>query len=88
MTTQQKNRTLSGEYFELYKILPTYNFNFLHLTGIKYNQKASIFFKECLNNRISIENIEFKNQISKKIDYKNLMSKSPQYQERIKKENN
>ena len=43
------------------------DYNFMHLTGIKYTKGASKFFEDCINNRLSEKNIEIKNPIFTKL---------------------
>ena len=37
------------------------DYNFLHLTGLKYTKGASAFYNDCINSKISPDNIEIKN---------------------------
>lgn len=39
-----------------------YNSYFMHLTGVKYYKNATIFFQDCLNNKLSQKNIKLKNK--------------------------
>ena len=43
------------------------DYNFMHLTGIKYIKGASEFFKDCIRNKISENNIEIKNPVFTKL---------------------
>ena len=38
------------------------DWNFLHLTGLRYYKNATDFFQDCLNNKLSQENIKIKNK--------------------------
>ena len=43
------------------------DYNFLHLTGIKYNKNAVKFFGDCLNHKLSPNNIQIKSLVFTKL---------------------
>ena len=41
--------------------------SFLHLTGLKFNGSANVFFYNCLNHTLSLKDIELKNKVYTKL---------------------